>query len=144
MIVIGTNRKTGEEIEFKTLTEAANHFHISPQLMSYRIHNAVIDKDGWRLTSRSLKEEELNKRQRYYRRTKGKIDINSIKECDKNKLLAYEKNKFGACITPCPFRDSPKPKIGSSLCQFCSYFKGINKETLHIACGRTTSAEPII
>ena len=39
------------------------------------------------------------------------------------------------CITPCPYREAPKPKVGSAACMRCGSFHGRNRTTLQVACG---------
>lgn len=38
------------------------------------------------------------------------------------------------CITPCPYRDAPKPMVGSSACMDCTSFHGRNRLTRQVAC----------
>lgn len=54
---------------------------------------------------------------------KGKYDI-----------IQYELAAGRVCITPCPYRESPKPKVGSALCLSCTSFHGRNRVRQQIAC----------
>ena len=38
------------------------------------------------------------------------------------------------CITPCPYREAPKPKVGSAACMNCASFQGRNQLTRQVAC----------
>lgn len=57
-------------------------------------------------------------------------------ERDKYRILPYEVIYERICITPCPFKDPPKPKIGSVECMRCGSNKGRNKKTHEVACSR--------
>ena len=61
-------------------------------------------------------------------------DDNTELNRDKYLILKYEVRNFRECITPCPFKESPKPMIGSAACIKCSSFKGRNRTTHEIAC----------
>lgn len=52
---------------------------------------------------------------------------------DKYNILDY-KTVNGVCITPCPFKESPKPKVGSAACLKCRQFKGKDKTKHQVAC----------
>lgn len=52
------------------------------------------------------------------------------------RILAYEVKNIRVSITPCPFKGSPKPMVGSGNCVRCSSFRGRNKVTHEVACSR--------
>ena len=51
-----------------------------------------------------------------------------------NTIIPYETIGTRLCITPCPFKLAPKPKVGSYLCQSCASFRGISRKTHEVAC----------
>ena len=54
---------------------------------------------------------------------------------EKYTLVSYEMTAERICITPCPYREAPKPKVGSAACMRCGSFHGRNRTTLQVACG---------
>lgn len=69
-----------------------------------------------------------------YHKQKDGIPI----ELDRNQytILPYEV-KFGRiCITPCPFKEHPKPMVGSGNCARCGQFRGRDIANHEIACSR--------
>lgn len=52
----------------------------------------------------------------------------------KYNIVSYELTAGRICITPCPYRESPKPKIGSADCLDCPSFHGRNRHTQQVAC----------
>lgn len=54
---------------------------------------------------------------------------------EKYTLVSYEMTAERICITPCPYREAPKPKVGSAACMKCGSFHGRNRSTLQVACG---------
>lgn len=55
---------------------------------------------------------------------------------DSYTIVSYEVRNIRECITPCPFLDIPKPKVGSLACVNCGSFKGREKRTHEVACSR--------
>lgn len=57
-------------------------------------------------------------------------------ELDGNKytILSYELISDRVCVTPCPYKDAPKPKVGSALCMACGSFHGRNRSKKQVAC----------
>ena len=64
----------------------------------------------------------------------------------KYNVVSYELTAGRICITPCPYRESPKPKVGSAECLNCQSFHGRNRRTLQVACsavyGQTWKNKP--
>lgn len=52
----------------------------------------------------------------------------------KYNVVSYELTAGRICITPCPYRESPKPKVGSADCLDCPSFHGRNRYTRQVAC----------
>ena len=140
-MIIATNLKTGETLEFDLIKQAAAHARVARSSMTYRLKNNVTDKEGWTYTEKKLSERELKKRKRMLEmqraETKG---IYSNSEIQKQKFMAkpnhisYQRNSFGVCITQCPFFGHPKPMIGSAKCQRCPFFEGMNRELQEVSC----------
>ena len=58
-----------------------------------------------------------------------------MEEADKKfNVVEYQLSAGCICITPCPYRDSPKPKVGSAACMNCTSFHGRNRVTQQVAC----------
>lgn len=55
---------------------------------------------------------------------------------EKYNIIRYEVRNQFECITPCPYMLSPKTLVGSTKCQKCFSFKGINRKTHEVACKR--------
>jgi len=58
------------------------------------------------------------------------IELNS----EKYSIVSYELVFGRLCITPCPYREAPKPKVGSGLCMDCPSFRGRNRTKQQVAC----------
>lgn len=81
----------------------------------------------------------VNKKGRYLRGfkivsidDKGSIVVDKGIEGE-GTLVSYERRVF-ECVTPCPFLESPKPKVGSSACMTCKYFEGKDREKQIVRC----------
>lgn len=55
---------------------------------------------------------------------------------EKYRIMPYEVRDKRVCITPCPLREPPRPKIGSVECMRCPSNKGRNRKTHEVACNR--------
>lgn len=142
MIVVATNQKTGERIEFPLLKLAAVHAGIKRTSMSYRVKTGHVDNNGWTYTERVLTKKEMTKRQLLYLKQKEATKQKAISERKRERFakrphhISYEKNSFGVCITPCPFSMAPKPMVGSAKCQRCSFFNGMDRGLQVVSCSR--------
>lgn len=140
MIVVATNQKTGERIEFPLLKLAAVHAGIKRTSMSYRVKTGHVDNNGWTYTERVLTKKEMTKRQLLYLKQKEATKQKEISERKRERFakrphhISYEKNSFGVCITPCPYFEHPKPMIGSARCQGCAFFEDIDRKQQQVAC----------
>ena len=61
-------------------------------------------------------------------------DRDTITDREKYRILKYEVRYTRVCITPCPFKDAPKPNIGSAQCLGCTHNRGRNKQAREVAC----------
>ena len=68
----------------------------------------------------------------YHTKPKDNVELNR----DKWHIIKYEVINKRVSITPCPYRRYPKPMVGSGLCQGCSSFRGRNKISHEVACGK--------
>lgn len=143
MRIQGINVKTGETIIFPSLKATGEFLGIVSSGVIKRILNEKPSRDGWMFSRMPLTEAELKtlERQRERKRELNKQGFiqDTIKEIDRKKyrIMRYEKNRCNACITPCPHILSPKPMIGSGLCQRCPSFHGIDRNRQEVACGKT-------
>lgn len=55
---------------------------------------------------------------------------------EKYNIIPYEVRNKVECITPCPYMLSPKTLVGSTRCQKCVSFRGIDRKTHEVACKR--------
>ena len=51
-------------------------------------------------------------------------------------IVRYELRNNIECITPCPFKRDPKPKVGSYACGQCVNFEGKDKIKQEVICSR--------
>ena len=132
------NVNTGEEILFKTLTEAGKYENVSKSTMTWRISTGYVTKSGWRFFRADNPDFVYKKKKQTYVRKKElrfKFGLTD-EDREKYRIIKYEKNVANVCITPCPFYDSPKPMIGTARCQNCGSFHGIDRKTNEVACSR--------
>ena len=62
-------------------------------------------------------------------------DTFDMEEADKKfNVVDYKLSAGRICITPCPYREAPKPKVGSAACMECTSFHGRNRITQQVAC----------
>lgn len=115
----------GELVETFTKTkDAAKAYGVTPPTLIFRMkkgkyYNGFLFKCGGLI----FDDEPY---------TRKGVDIPKGFE-EEHTLLNYE--SYGrVCLTPCQFKESPKPKIGSVLCQCCHAFCGINREKQQVAC----------
>lgn len=139
------NIHTKERRIFATQKDAAEFVGVPASTMIYRMLNKI-DTDGWMFEKMPLTDAEVKKLEKQLARKRelNKVGFvqDSIRDSDreKYKIFHYDKNHANACITPCPYFLSPKPRIGSAKCQDCSYFHGIDRKNQEIACSRNTDS----
>ena len=137
------NINTKERRIFATQKDAAEFVGLRSSTMIYRMTNKI-PTDGWMFEKVPLTDAEVKKLEKQLARKRelNKIGFiqDNIKDSDREKynIVKYEKNRANACITPCPYYLSPKPKIGSTRCQVCGYFHGIDRRLQEVACSRNT------
>lgn len=74
-------------------------------------------------------------RQKKPRKVAEPVADNTELDSEKYTLVSYAITASRVCITPCPYREAPKPKVGSAACMKCGSFHGRNRTTLQVACG---------
>lgn len=100
-----------------------------------RIRQMAID-----MLSRDMEEKERIRLEEEAARKKAErlaaIEEEEDVELDGEKytILSYEMVAGRVCVTPCPYKDAPKPKVGSSLCMACGSFHGRNRRKKQVAC----------
>lgn len=65
--------------------------------------------------------------------TKKEYTFDDALDEDKYTIVQYQ-TVNNICITPCPFKPSPRPMVGNGQCVKCSSFKGKNKTNHQVAC----------
>lgn len=85
------------------------------------------------ITEKSPKEDAFKAVKKTRRKSVFEEDTT---ELDRSKylIMKYEVRNLRECITPCPFKEYPKPMIGSAMCMKCGSFKGRNRTTHEVAC----------
>lgn len=73
-------------------------------------------------------EEKKPERKRVY-----KSDDKPL-ESMRGTLVSYDITPDRRCVTPCPYRDAPKPMVGSAGCARCPSFHGRNRQLRKVAC----------
>ena len=86
-----------------------------------------VGKDGYSV--RLATEEETARLQQEVKKEKKHREDNG------GELVPYELGKGRICITPCPYRDAPKPLVGSALCEACPSFQWKYRDRLQVRCG---------
>lgn len=85
-----------------------------------------------------LKETEAFERIACPKKGKDKeiaYDTLDMEEANKKyNVVNYELAAGRICITPCPYQEAPKPKVGSAACMKCISFHGRNRLTQQVAC----------
>lgn len=111
--------------EYKSINDAAEAYGLSGAAIKYRATKGIVF-NGQRFSLGEKKYHSDPEKYKWKRRKK-------IKE--RFKTLSYQ-TRYHVCLTPCPFKEAPKPMIGSSLCQSCSSFQGHDKEKQIVSCSR--------
>lgn len=118
--------------EFDSMSAAVRHTGIKHCAILYRIKVGLV-KDGLAFKFRNQEDiDSINPY--YYYKTKTLEDKELDK--DKYKIINYEVKNKRVSITPCPYKCSPKPMVGSAACMECKSFKGRNRQKHEVACGR--------
>lgn len=82
---------------------------------------------------RRIKERASTKKDTYVEESEFEMD--SVKlDGEKYRIVNYEVTPWRLCITPCPFKESPKPMVGSAVCATCSSFHGRDRVRKQVAC----------
>lgn len=120
----GGMRRSGEIYRYATKEEAAIIRSILPAYPNENTPPLV---------------EELRKarkpREKKPKKTTEPVGDKTELNGEKYTLVSYEMTAERICITPCPYRESPRPKVGSAACMKCGSFHGRNRSTLQVACG---------
>lgn len=113
--LIATSNK--ETLFFKSMKAAADHFGMAlPSLIHY------VNKSG-----RYLKGYRI-------RSVDGDWSAVTDKGIEGEGTLIHYERRVLECVTPCPFLESPKPKVGSSACMTCKCFEGKDREKQIVRC----------
>jgi hypothetical protein len=109
-------------VAYNVSTSAITYWVINDQPKNGYIFEYEQPKKGDKPTKKVKKVKEIEE--------SPKVELDRVN----NNILAYETIGTRVCITPCPYRINPKPTIGSVLCQGCSRFDGMDRETHEVAC----------
>lgn len=138
--VVGTHHVTGDQVRFDTIKEAAKFAKMKSSTLAFRIktRSKLLDGNGYHYEMIEPTEEELLRRvKRKEKQTERVFRSDDAVLDTKYRIVTYQTRNLRECITPCPYRDNPKPMIGSVNCVRCSSFRGRNKVTHQVACNRS-------
>lgn len=118
--------------EFDSISAASRYTGVKHCAILYRIKSGLV-KDGMGFKFRNQEDIDSLNPYPYY-----KIKSMEDKELDRDKykIIQYEVKYKRVSITPCPFKESPKPMVGSASCMECKSFKGRNRQKHEVACSR--------
>lgn len=135
--VLAIHQESGEEIRFKRVKDAADFAGVKSTTMSYRIRSRSVDKNGYYYISEELTPEQIEiKDRRMTWESAKKYKSDDVELDSKYHLISYEVRNLRVSITPCPFKEHPKPMVGSGACLKCTSFRGRNREKHQVACKR--------
>lgn len=130
--------KEGEVVAiFASIKDAEIITRMSSSTIDYRLTKGG-DIKG--LTFRYCIPSEVESFERITAPKKGKAKtiacdtFDMEKATEKYNVVSYQLAAGHICITPCPYRESPKPKVGSAACLDCTSFHGRNRLTQQVAC----------
>lgn len=135
------NLITQETRTFNKQKDAADFVGVIKTTLIYRMMRKI-PTDGWIFEKVPYTDAEVAKLEKQLARKRELRGVgfiqDSIKDANREKyrIIKYEKNRANACITLCPYYESPKPRIGSTRCQSCAYFHGIDRKLQEVACSR--------
>ena len=117
---------------FGSVKEAARHYDVRHANVLYWIRTDYT-KNGLVFSFENPEDHAHHTPYNMYHKLKHTEDVELDREFT---ILKYD-IKFGrVSITPCPFRQFPKPKVGSGACQACSHFRGRDRRTHEVACSK--------
>lgn len=125
-IAKGENRE-GETFRWATKEEQV----ILRKLKAFQLGDIPVKKNTVENKSKQDVKERGTKLKELDPDTEDNLDLLS----EQYIIVSYELANGRVCITPCPYRDAPKPKIGSALCLSCGSFHGRNRVKQQVACG---------
>lgn len=110
---------------FETVHAVARHYNVLHPNVLYWIRNNRV-RDGKVFSFENESDYEHHTRYNLYHPIKHFEDAELDR--DSYKIVPYEVKFMRVSITPCPYKDFPKPMVGSMGCQACRYFKGLDKK----------------
>ena len=143
---------------FMSVSDAAKSVGLTDKAIRHRIHAGMKTVDwtyryatpdetafirqlasGVPKTDRSALIKELSQTKRRYKRKPLKElecegDRDWVLLGKKYDIVPYEITAGRVCVTQCPYREAPKPKVGSALCMACTSFHGRNRVRRQVAC----------
>lgn len=120
---------------YNSVLDAAKENHCGHAAMIYRIRSGCIINNKIMFRFERPEDEDFDIREWGCKRKKTKEAYKEL-DASKYRILSYEVRNQVECITPCPFREHPRPMIGSAGCMKCSSFKGKDSINHQIACNK--------
>lgn len=118
--------------QYESIQAAAMHYGVNHCTILYWI-GAQRPKNG-RIFR--FHNEEYSSSRHIYRYYHVKATDDKVLDKENNTILKYEVINKRVSITPCPFKEYPKPMVGSGLCVRCNSFRGRNRKDHEVACCR--------
>lgn len=92
------------------------------------------------IEKRRIKERSSTKKDTYVKESEFELDGVKL-DGEKYRIVNYEITPWRLCITPCPFKESPKPMVGSAACATCCSFHGRDLVRRQVACSDVYARE---
>lgn len=107
---------------FDSLSEAARFFGLTTGTILYHVKRGT-PVNGYMLA--------------YSNKETGK-DVKDMGVEGEGYQVTYEVSDMLVCITPCPYVEEPKPKVGSAYCMRCKHFLGKDMKRKIVRCNYKT------
>jgi hypothetical protein len=98
--------------------------------VSFRFAKEGEDLDGVPCLSPKRERPEISVKKKDFKPKEASKKLDG----EKYTILKYEVRNIRECITPCPFKEAPKPMVGSAKCMSCGSYRGRNRIAHEIAC----------
>lgn len=117
---------------FDSVTAAAKEFNVNHCTILYWIGTQRIRDD---YTFKFHNENDCASERNYQYYTFRPVREKGV-DREKYNVLKYEVINKRVSITPCPYKEHPKPMVGSCACMSCKSNRGRDRKTHEVACNR--------
>lgn len=145
MIVIVSNRSQQKPVleldlegnilnRYESVSEVSKKKGFAHASIIYRIRTGCV-RGGIMFAFENPEDNKPNGNNWCYIPKKPK-DAKQALDASKYKIVKYEVRNLRECITPCPFKEHPRPMVGSAGCMECSSFRGRDNKSHLVACNK--------